>query len=202
MDSRLQTCKIYAACDVKNTLTGSQGAAHTFGPQKGASPAMVIQLENNLKHLSDMIRKHLSIDTAQLQGGGAAGGMGAGIVAFLNGQLKTGFDLVSQSSDLEKWVKWSDLVITGEGKMDSQTLFGKTPAGVGGMAKRLNKPVIAFTGALGDQDPLKEMGFTAVIPIANRPMSLEQSIGEAGQLLEDAAERTMELIRLSKLIRL
>jgi glycerate kinase len=199
MDSRLSTCKVYGACDVISTLTGQGGAAYIYGPQKGAKPAMVKQLDDNLLHLSRVILDLLHHDILTLQGGGAAGGMGAGIVAFLNGELRPGFELISQTVRLEEWIMWADLVITAEGKMDFQTAFGKTPGGVAKTTKRLDKPVIAFTGLLGEElYKLEDLGFAAVIPIADKPMSLEQSITDTGRLLENAAERTFRLLELGK----
>jgi glycerate kinase len=199
VDPRLAACKICAACDVTNLLTGPQGAAYVYGPQKGAKSAMLKLLDDNLLHLSRIIFDLLHSDIGILQGGGAAGGMGAGIAAFLNGELRQGFELISQTVKLEDLINWADLVITGEGKMDSQTAFGKTPAGVARMANNLNKPVIAFTGSLGNElDKIRDLGFTAVIPVADKPMTLEQSIAEAGRLLEKAAERVMQLIALGK----
>ena len=202
VDSLLATCKIYAACDVTNLLTGPDGAAYVYGPQKGANMAMVKLLDDNLLHLSRIIIELLHIDIGKLQGGGAAGGMGAGIAAFLNGELKQGFELISQIVKLEYWIGWADLVITGEGRMDFQTAFGKTPAGVARMANRLNKPAIAFTGSLGEgTDKVQDLGFAAVIPIADKPMSLEQSMADAGRLLENAAERTFRIMDLGKVLK-
>jgi glycerate kinase len=198
LDPRLSSCKIYIACDVTNQLTGPEGAAYMYGPQKGAKPAIVKQLDDNLLHLSRVILDLLHVDIATLQGGGAAGGMGAGIVAFLNGELKSGFELISKQAGLEESIGWADLVITGEGKIDFQTSFGKTPGGVANAARLLNKPVIAFTGSLGAAfDKLQNPGFNAVIPIADKPMTLEQSVADAGRLLENAAERTFRLLNMS-----
>lgn len=197
LDQRLKQCRISAACDVTNPLTGPQGAAHVFGPQKGATPGMVRQLEANLRHLAGLIRNSMLRDVELLPGSGAAGGMGAGITAFLGGELKPGFELISQTVRLEEWIGWADLVITGEGRMDHQTGYGKTPAGVSSLAKMLNKPVIAFTGALsGEMRHFKAMGFETVIPIADKPMTLSESMADACRLLENAAERVFLLIRL------
>jgi len=200
-DPWLKNCKVYAACDVSNPLTGRTGAARVYGPQKGATPAMVKQLDKNLKHLAGLIYDKWDLDVDDLSGAGAAGGVGAGIVAFLNGELKPGFELISRTVNLEKWIRWANVVITGEGKMDFQTAFGKTPAGVARLATGLNRPVIAFTGALGEQSAmLHSLGFSAVIPIADRPMTLEQSVADAGRLLENAAERAFRLIALGKIL--
>ncbi len=196
-DPRVSQCKIYTACDVTNPLTGPCGAAHIFGPQKGATPEMVVQLEANMKHLAKVIQSQLQIDVEELPGGGAAGGMGAGIVAFIGGQLRPGFELISQILKLDEHIAWADLVITGEGKMDGQTSFGKAPAGVARMASERGKPVIGFTGSLSEsQELFRNIGFTAVIPITDKPMTSEQSMEEAGRLLEEAAERTFRLIYL------
>jgi glycerate kinase len=196
LDSRIRGCRIYAACDVKNPLTGPSGAASVFGPQKGANPHMVIKLDAHLKHLAQIFRKQLNADVEDMPGAGAAGGLGAGIVAFLKGTLNPGFELISQIAKLEEWISWSDLVITGEGKMDFQTAFGKTPAGVAAMAGNSRKPVIAFTGAIGDMQG--SSAFNSVIPVSDKPMTLEQSIADAARLLENAAERVFTIMELGR----
>jgi glycerate 2-kinase len=195
LDSRVSQCRIQVACDVTNPLTGPGGAAYAFGPQKGANAEMVAKLDHHLHHLAFIIRQQLHVEVEEMPGGGAAGGMGAGLVAFLRGSLVPGFELISHMAGLEHWIKWADLIITGEGKMDFQTVYGKTPAGVATLAKKFSKPVLAFTGAIGDnQKTLEETGFQAIIPIADRPMTLEHSIADAGRLLENAAERSFKLI--------
>ena len=196
LDPRVAQCKIYAACDVTNPLTGPSGAASVFGPQKGANPYMVMKLDAHLKHLSQVIRKQLHADVEKMPGGGAAGGLGAGLVAFLKGTLNPGFELISRIAKLDEWVTWADLVITGEGKMDFQTALGKTPSGVAGMAKSSKKPVIAFTGAIGDIQG--SSAFDAIIPITDKPMTLDQSVADAERLLENAAERAFSIMALGK----
>ncbi len=198
-DPRLNICTIYAACDVTNVLCGPEGAAYVYGPQKGAAHTAIKMLDNNLLHLSDVIRKELKVDAGTIAGSGAAGGLGAGIVAFLNGKLKPGFKLISRTVGLDKKIDWADLVITGEGKMDSQTAFGKTPAGVAQLAAKKHKPVIAFTGAIEENlQNFHSNGFKAVIPIADRPMSLEESLVNAGRLLEASAERVAIMMCLGR----
>lgn len=200
-DPRLSRTRIFAACDVINRLTGPTGAASVYGPQKGATPAMVKKLDKSLKHMAGLIYDLWDIEVDDMPGAGAAGGLGAGIVAFLNGELKSGFELISHTVDLVTWIRWADLVVTGEGKIDLQTAFGKTPAGVAGMAAGMNRLVIAFTGSLdGTPEKVREMGFASVIPIADKPMTLEQSIADAGILLENAAERVFRLIALGKIL--
>lgn len=195
LDQRVKTCNISVACDVTNVLTGQQGAAKVFGPQKGATPSAVKILDDNLVHLLHVIHHELHVDIGSLQGGGAAGGMGAGAVAFLGAELLNGFDLIAQVVHLEKWIRWADILVTGEGKIDFQTAFGKTPAGVGRLAIQYKKPLIGFAGLLGEgSEKLYEFGFSALIPIADKPMTLEQSITDAGILLEKAAERMARII--------
>jgi glycerate kinase len=199
LDTRLSHCRVYAACDVSNPLTGPTGAALVYGPQKGATPAVAKQLDDNLRHLGGLIRDLRNCEADTLAGAGAAGGLGGGIVAFLNGELKSGFELISHAVKLEEWIGWADLVITGEGKMDAQTAFGKTAGGVARMAQNANKPVIAFAGSVDEEtDILMALGFTAVIPIADRPLTLQQSMADAGRLLENAAERVGRMLVLGK----
>ena len=197
LDPRIGKCRISVASDVNNVLTGQTGAAYVFGPQKGADIPAVKILDENLDHLALLIRKELGKDIASLAGGGAAGGMGAGIVAFLNGKIMNGFELIADTAGLSEWIEWSDLVITGEGKMDDQTIFGKTPAGVARMALKFRKPVIGFTGALGkNHEKLYDAGFSALIPIADKPMTQEHSIRDAATLLERASERVFRILNL------
>ena len=199
LDPRLKECKVYAACDVNNPFTGSNGAAAVYGPQKGATPLMVKQLDDNLQHLARILRDLWNCEVGELPGAGAAGGLGGGIVAFLDGELRPGFELISQKVNLEQSISWAHVVITGEGKLDLQTAFGKTAGGVAKMARHMNKPVIAFTGSSGeDPDKLQALGFDAVIPITDKPMSLEQSMAEAERLLENSAERAFRLLKLGK----
>ena len=136
LDARVSETEILVACDVKNPLYGKQGAARVFGPQKGATPRMVEILDENLKHLGKLIRRDLGKDVAKMPGAGAAGGLGAGLVAFAGATLQSGVDIVLEKTELEKFLKGADLVITGEGRIDFQTAFGKTPSGVARAAKK------------------------------------------------------------------
>ncbi len=149
IDPRLKGVEIEVACDVDNPLTGRTGAAQVYGPQKGATPKMVKQLDFGLRNLATVIKKDMGTSILKVPGSGAAGGLGGGLMAFLNGQLRPGVDIVIDSVKLGKQLKGCDLVITGEGRMDHQTAFGKTPAGVAGVAKKQNIPVIAICGCLG-----------------------------------------------------
>ncbi len=196
---QLKRCRIIAASDVNNVFTGMSGAARVFGPQKGANPEQVTILDNNLLHLAGLIKRDCNIDLNNTEGSGAAGGLGGGIVAFLGGEIRRGFDVVAGAVELEKYIRNADLIITGEGKIDNQTVHGKTPAGVARMAAKYKKPVIAFAGTVGESlDELYKTGISVIVPIADKPMSLEDSMRNAGVLLEAAAERTGRLLLLRK----
>lgn len=201
LDQRLKQSKIIIASDVLNPLLGKTGASAVYGPQKGADSNMVIQLDSNLQHFADVVRQQLGVSVENIPGSGAAGGLGAGILAFLPSEIKPGFDIVKEVVELEKHILDADLVITAEGKVDSQTAYGKTPAGVAGIAGKYNIPVIAFAGIVEDGiNELYKKGFRAIIPIANKPMSIDESIKNAGILLSMAAEQSMRLIQTGKLV--
>ena len=197
LDGRIHGCQIILACDVDNPLTGKRGASKVFGPQKGSDAAGAEKLDRNLRHFALRIRKHRGRDIEHIPGSGAAGGLGGGMMAFFNVEIRPGFDLVSEVTELCKWISWADIIITGEGKIDIQTQYGKVPFGVAMMAKRYNKPVIAVTGALEKgHEILYEKGIQALIPIVERPMSLEYALKNAGVLLENTAERIFRLLKL------
>ncbi len=201
LDQRLKESKIIIASDVLNPLLGKSGASVVYGPQKGADSNMVIQLDSNLQHFADVVRQQQGVSVENIPGSGAAGGLGAGILAFLPSEIKPGFDIVKEVVELEKYIQDADLVITAEGKIDSQTAYGKTPAGVAGIASKYNIPVIAFAGIVGNGiKKLYKKGFSAIIPIANKPMSMDESIKNAGELLVMAAEQSMRLIQTGKLV--
>jgi glycerate kinase len=189
-DPRIPACRIRVACDVQNPLTGPEGASRVYGPQKGAGPGMVRKLDANLVHLELLIEKQLGIRIGQLPGAGAAGGLGAGLVAFLGAELVKGFDLVSETVQLERAIRKADLVITGEGKLDAQTRFGKTPWGVAQLARRFRKDVIGVAGTVDEgAGELLAHGFSAIMPLVEEPMDLAESIRQAPELLERTGER-------------
>lgn len=186
IDHRIQGTEILVACDVTNPLTGPHGASFVYGPQKGADSKMVAELDNNLKHFSTLIKEQLGIDISTLEGAGAAGGLGGGLVAFLGAKLMPGFQIVEETTQLEKEVEWADIVITGEGKMDQQTKFGKTPMGVARLAQLHRKPVIGIAGTLGEgYTELYEVGFNSIFSILNAPMTLETAIQNSRLFLEE-----------------
>lgn len=191
--------RIIIASDVDNPLCGRRGAAHVFGPQKGASPAMVKQLDGNLKHLGGLIKRQLQKDILKMSGAGAAGGLGAGLVAFAGARIRSGIDLVVEATGLKRHLKGADLVITGEGCVDFQTAFGKTPAGVAKAAKRLRVPVIAIGGALADDaSGVFEHGIDGLASAAARDMSLEEAIRHSPRHLANAAERALRMILIGE----
>lgn len=196
LDERLKNTKIIVACDVENPLTGVNGASYTFGKQKGATDEMIEILDKNLSHFSEIIKKELSIDVKNIPGAGAAGGLGAGLIGFLSGELKKGIDIVIEYSSLESKLKNADFIITGEGSIDGQTRFGKTPFGVAKLGKKYNIPVIALAGNVGkDIDILYEYGFTSIFPILTRVESLEDAIKNGRYNIEVVSENIGRLIK-------
>lgn len=199
LDQRLKNVKIIVACDVNNPLTGPKGAAHIFGPQKGADAETVEILDNNLKHFADIIRKDLKIDVENVAGAGAAGGLGAGLMAFLSAELKRGIDIVIEYSELEEKIKGASYVITGEGSIDGQTRFGKTPYGVAKTAKKYNIPVIALAGNVGkDIDILYDYGFDAIFSILPGVQTLETALKNGEENLTRTSENIGRIISINK----
>lgn len=196
LDKRIKNTKIIVACDVENPLTGVNGASYTFGKQKGATDEMIEILDKNLSHFSKIIKKELSIDVENIPGTGAAGGLGAGLIGFLSGKLKKGIDIVIEYSNLESKLKDANFIITGEGSIDGQTRFGKTPFGVAKLGKKYNIPVIALAGNVGkDIDILYEYGFTSIFPILTRVESLEYAIKNGRYNIEVVSENIGRLIK-------
>ena len=198
-DPRIKETNFILACDVENPLCGSQGASAIFGPQKGASPSEVTFLDDCLRHFADLIERDFGKQVAEIPGAGAAGGMGAGLMAFLDARIVKGIDLIIEVSGLEANIADADCVITGEGMIDHQTAFGKTPMGIAQLAKKHNIPVIGIAGSLGqDLDQLYEMGFTSLFAIADRPMTLDESMHGAKQLIEKLAVNMIRLFLAGK----
>ena len=196
MDERIKKTEVLVASDVDNPLTGPKGAARVYAPQKGATPSMVKRLEKNLKRYALIIKRDLKKDIKDIPGTGAAGGLGAGLIAFLNAKIRLGVDIVIETIGLEKNLKDTDLVITGEGKMDSQTIYGKTPIGVAKIAKRYNIPVIAIVGEIGeDVEVVYEHGIDKIMATTPYSMTRTQAIKKSSRLIPDASERLMRLIK-------
>lgn len=195
LDARLATVEITLASDVDNPLCGQNGASAVFGPQKGASPKEVRLLDEALAHFSNVVKEQLGLDLADIPGAGAAGGLGYGMMAFCNAEISSGVDLILDALDMEEILKDVDLVITGEAKIDAQTLAGKVPVGVGRRAQAQGVPVIAIVGSIGKgAEQVYQCGVDAIISAAIGPMKLEEMMENASILVQDAAERAMRLV--------
>ena len=196
-DKRISNCKIVVACDVTNKLTGENGASFVYGAQKGGSKEQLEFLDKNLEHYAAIIRNHLGIEIENINGAGAGGGMGAGLMAFLNAELKSGIDLILETLEIKKHIKNIDLIITGEGKIDKQTLQGKTILGIAALAKEYHVPVIAITGKIGDNiDEIYKLGITSIFSIVNKPMKLEEAINDVEYLIQSCIETIIRTIKL------
>ncbi|OAT28486.1 glycerate kinase [Buttiauxella ferragutiae ATCC 51602] len=199
LDKRLKACRIEVACDVTNLLTGKEGASAVFGPQKGATPEMVTKLDQALEHYAKIISRDLDIDVMTLSGGGAAGGMGAALFAFCGAQLQQGIEIVTRALKLDELVRDADLVITGEGRIDSQSIHGKVPIGVAKVAKRYNIPVIGIAGSLTpDVAVVYGHGLDAVFSVLYRICTLDEALNEAGDNLRMAARNIAATIAIGK----
>lgn len=188
LDPRLQSAEILIASDVNNPLCGANGASAVFGPQKGADAEMVQILDQNLSHFADAVEKAASHSCRHIAGAGAAGGLGFGLMAFAGAKIQSGVELVIAQCRLAEKIAQADYVFTGEGKIDFQTKFGKTPFGVAQAAAKLNKPVIAFAGLVGEGiEELYALGFTRIIGINPPGCALQDALNNAEMHLENAA---------------
>ncbi|ELX4187345.1 glycerate kinase [Vibrio vulnificus] len=185
LDPRLAQVRLEVACDVDNPLCGTKGASAVFGPQKGATPDMVKILDENLAHYAAIIKQQLGADVRDMAGAGAAGGMGAALLGLLNAELRPGIEIIMDAVHLDEIVADADLVITGEGRIDSQTIHGKTPIGVARTAKKHGLPVIGIAGCLSaDCGVVHEHGLDAVFAVVNRSVDLPTALAEAAENVE------------------
>lgn len=199
LDPRLKTCRIEVACDVTNPLTGEQGASAIFGPQKGATGETIALLDNALHHYARIIQRDLDVDVLTLAGGGAAGGMGAGLYAFCGAELRRGIEIVTDALHLAEHVADADLVITGEGRIDSQTVHGKVPVGVAKVAKGYNKPVIGIAGSLtADVGIVHEHGLDAVFSVIYSICSLDDALKNAGENVRMTARNVAAVLKAGR----
>ena len=198
LDSRLADCRIDVACDVTNPLTGPQGASAVFGPQKGATAQMIDRLDSGLpRHYARIIARDLDIDVLSLEGGGAAGGMGAALYAFCGAQLRPGIEIVTDALQLAERVADADLVITGEGRIDSQTIHGKVPVGVARVAKRFNVPVIGIAGSLtADVGVVHQHGLDAVFSVLYTICTLDEALANAAANLRMTARNVAAVLQM------
>ncbi|MEG6584937.1 glycerate kinase [Dendrosporobacter sp. 1207_IL3150] len=197
LDARVQKAKIMVACDVDNPLCGERGASAVYGPQKGATPEMVAELDRALSIYATIAEKATGKAVANLPGAGAAGGLGSGLLFFTNAQLRPGVDIVLESAGFSSMVEGANLVITGEGRTDFQTAYGKAPVGVAKVAKQYNVPVICLAGGLGKgaEDVLCQ-GIDGLMSVVPQPMSLEECMDCGDLLIEAATARLCRLVEV------
>lgn len=199
VDPRLQHVQIEVACDVDNPLTGPRGAAHIYGPQKGATPPMVEFLDEALANYDRVLQKDLGQNVGLTPGAGAAGGLGAGLMALVGGKLVSGIELVLTVLGFTEKTKGAQLVLTGEGKFDAQSAYGKVPVGVARASQKLGVPVVVVAGTvLPDAEALHTEGITAYFSILNRPMSLQEAMANGAQLVEHQVAEVMRLFAFGK----
>jgi glycerate kinase len=197
LEPRLQEITVEVACDVRNPLTGPNGASHVYGPQKGATSDVVETLDAALNHFASLIERDVGKDVAEVPGSGAAGGLGAGLMAFLGASLKPGIDIVFSALRVEERLRGASLVFTGEGRLDSQDVYGKGPMAIAQLARRMGIPTIAVVGSTGrDYRVLYNHGLDAVIGTVTRPMPLDRAVREAPGLVTEAAMRACRIVRV------
>jgi glycerate kinase len=198
LDPRLAETTVLVACDVTNPLFGPYGASHIYGPQKGADQLMAETLDRALQHWAEVICRDLGVDVADIPGAGAAGGLGAGLLAFAGGKLQPGLELVMDALKMDDILgSGVDLVITGEGSINGQSMFGKVPVGLARRAKKYGVPVVVIVGSIGPgAEAVYAEGIDALISIAPGPITLEESLSRAGELIMESAQTALRLIRI------
>ena len=202
IDPRLADCRFEVACDVTNPLYGPHGASAIYGPQKGATPEMVEELDDALRHFASIIEQDLDLSIADVPGAGAAGGLGAGLLAFLHASLRPGAQLVLESAHLSDYLSSADLLITAEGQIDMQTAYGKSVGAVAQLAQSYQVPVLALAGSLGfDYQGVYALGIDAVAVLPSGPMSLAHAMAHAAALTQDATARALGLLKLGQRLR-
>jgi len=193
LDNRLSETKVLVASDVSNPLCGPKGASWIYGPQKGATPEIIKELDESLAHFAEIVKRDLNKDVKDIPGAGAAGGLGASLMAFLDAELRPGIEIVIEIVRLERAIKGADLVITGEGKIDSQTIYGKAPIGVAKIAKKYNIPVVAIAAIIDDDaDIVHQYGINTLIKISEPPMSLAEPKSKKIGLIKRSVKQFLE----------
>jgi glycerate kinase len=202
IDPRLASVTLTVACDVDNPLTGPRGASAVYGPQKGATPDVVKELDAALGHYAGLAQAATGRDVASLPGAGAAGGLGAGLLFFTPARLRPGVEIVLETTGFEALVEGADLVVTGEGRTDFQTAMGKAPVGVAAVAKRHGVPVVCLAGGLGDgADDVLAKGIDALAGVVPAAMPLEEAMARGAELVEAAAARVARLLAVGAALR-
>jgi glycerate kinase len=199
MDARLARTAVRVASDVTNPLTGPQGASAVYGPQKGATPEIVAELDAALADYAAILQRDLGANVADIPGAGAAGGLGAGLLAFAHAELVPGARLVFEALRFDERIAGADLIFTAEGRLDAQTAYGKAVGAVAAAGQRRGVPVVALAGAVAMNDAAQRaLGLAAALPLADGPLTLEASMARAADLTRDAALRALRLILLLK----
>lgn len=199
----LSDCNFRIACDVTNPLCGEKGCSAVYGPQKGATPEMVKDMDKWMSHYAELTKTVNSKADSSFPGAGAAGGMGYAFLSYLNGKLQPGIDLIIEETKLEEYIKSADIVITGEGRLDGQSVMGKVPVGVAKLGKKYNKPVIAFAGCVTeDAKNLNQHGIDAYFPILKGVCSLDDAMNTRNAFanLSDTAEQVFRLLKMQRML--
>ena len=196
LNDTVRRCEFLVACDVNNPLTGPTGASAIYGPQKGATPEMIERLDAALLHFAEVVKRDIGVEINDVPGSGAAGGLGGGMIAFANGELRAGVDIVLDTVRLDDYLEGCNLVITGEGSMDHSTIYNKAPVGVAERAKRHGIPVVSISGSLGAgfQD-VHEHGIDALAAITPGPMTLDEASERAAELISNATEQALRFMK-------
>ena len=196
-NSHLNDIKFEVACDVTNKLCGKEGASYIYGPQKGASAEDVRILDKNLLHIGNLIEKDLGVNVLNIKGGGAAGGLGAGMVAFFGAKLRPGVDIIFDTLGVEEKIKDADLIITGEGQFDISSTYNKAPTAIAKLGKKYNIPTIGISGSFGEGfDKLDEFGILAKTTLINKISTLDDNIKNAGNLLKIASLEQLKAVKI------
>lgn len=196
LDKRLNDIEIIVACDVTNPLCGPNGASFVYGSQKGGTQETIQLLDQNLAHYAAVIKSHLHIAVKDIPGVGAAGGSAIPLMLFANAKMESGIKVILDVTEIDRHLKDSDLVITGEGRIDRQSIYGKVPVGVAARAKQYDLPVLAIVGGMGEgAERCYDYGIDSIQSIVSSPMTLDEAIENAKTLIEDAAERAMRMIQ-------
>lgn len=197
LDARLKETCLMVACDVDNPLCGEKGATAVYGPQKGATPEMVAELDAKLQHFAEIAQAATGKDVANCPGAGAAGGLGAGLLFFTNAQLRPGVEIILETTGFDQLVQDAQLVLTGEGRTDFQTAFGKAPVGVAKVAQKYNVPTVCISGGLGQgYEDVLQQGIAAVTSVAPGPITLSDCMNNAAELIETGTKRVCQLIKV------
>lgn len=202
LDSRIGESIITVICDVSNPLTGPKGATAVYGPQKGVTGVLFSSLEEGMKNYEKLIKEATGLDMSEIPGTGAAGGLGAALVAFLGAELKPGIDTILDYVNYEKLLEGVDLVVTGEGRIDGQSVYGKVPVGIAKRSKQKNVPVAVIAGGMGHEaQKVFDFGIDSIMTVINRDMTLEEALADSENLIRDAADRMFRFIKIGMAIK-